>query len=126
MQYIYRKFDLKGSTVDREASEKELEKHLPTYKDNDFMKQKIRIEIGEAAKTKLMDVLTNDVELLTKLHIMDYSLLVGIHDCVRAEEEALQGENCQSGGAVRSENSESEECDSGERYLYISLHLKVV
>lgn len=109
-----RKFDLKGSTVDREASEKELEKHLPTYKDNDFMKQKVRIEIGEGAKTKLMDVLTNDVELLTKLHIMDYSLLVGIHDCVRAEEEALQGENCPS-GTGRSENSESEECDSGER-----------
>ena len=109
---------MKGSTVDREASEKELEKHLPTYKDNDFMKQKVRIEIGDDAKTKLMDVLSNDVELLTKLHIMDYSLLVGIHDCVRAEEEALQGENCQSGGPGRSENSESEECDSGERYFH--------
>lgn len=82
------------------------------------MKQKVRIEIGEEAKTKLMDVLSNDIELLTKLHIMDYSLLVGIHDCVRAEEEALQGENCQSGGQGRSENSESEECDSGERYFY--------
>ncbi|KAM7341451.1 phosphatidylinositol 5-phosphate 4-kinase isoform 1-T6 [Cochliomyia hominivorax] len=115
---IHKKFDLKGSTVDREASEKELEKHLPTFKDNDFMKQKVRIEIGESAKTKLMDVLTNDVELLTKLHIMDYSLLVGIHDCVRAEEEALQMENCQSGGPGRSENSESEECDSGERWTY--------
>lgn len=44
---------------------------------------------------------------------MDYSLLVGIHDCVRAEEEALHSEIAQ--GTGRSENSESEECDSGER-----------
>lgn len=39
----HRKFDLKGSTVDREASEKELEKELPTYKDNDFVKQKLKV-----------------------------------------------------------------------------------
>lgn len=44
---------------------------------------------------------------------MDYSLLVGIHDCVRAEEEAVQAENSQTVG--RSENSESEDGDSGER-----------
>lgn len=54
---------MKGSTVDREASEKELEKHLPTYKDNDFIKQKLRIEIGPDAKKKLMDVLENDIEV---------------------------------------------------------------
>lgn len=47
---FYRKFDLKGSTVDREASEKELEKHLPTYKDNDFIKQKVKLEIGDEPK----------------------------------------------------------------------------
>lgn len=44
---------------------------------------------------------------------MDYSLLVGIHDCVRAEEEAAQSENAREAG--RGETSESEECDSGER-----------
>ncbi|KAH8320127.1 hypothetical protein KR067_012791 [Drosophila pandora] len=113
---FYRKFDLKGSTVDREASEKELEKHLPTLKDNDFIKQRVKLEIGEEAKDKLMKTLSNDVDLLTKLHIMDYSLLVGVHDSVRAEEEALQGDHNQAAG--RSENSESEECDSGERWTY--------
>ncbi|EDV45200.1 phosphatidylinositol 5-phosphate 4-kinase type-2 beta [Drosophila erecta] len=113
---IHKKFDLKGSTVDREASEKELEKNLPTFKDNDFIKQKVKLDIGKEAKNKLMDTLSNDVDLLTKLHIMDYSLLVGVHDCVRAEEEALQGDNILTVG--RSENSESEECDSGERWTY--------
>lgn len=45
---------------------------------------------------------------------MDYSLLVGIHDKVRAEEEAIQQELAARDGAGR-ETSESEECDSGER-----------
>lgn len=55
-------------------------------------------------------------QFLAKLHLMDYSLLVGIHDCARAEEEALHNENMarESGGCGR-ETSESEECDSGER-----------
>lgn len=56
-----RKFDLKGSTVDREASDKELEKHLPTLKDNDFIKQRVRLCIGEAAKEKLFETLNADV-----------------------------------------------------------------
>lgn len=58
---VFRKFDLKGSTVDREASDKELEKHLPTLKDNDFIKQKIRICIGEEAKQKLFEILNADI-----------------------------------------------------------------
>lgn len=74
----HKKFDLKGSTVDREASEKELEKELPTYKDNDFVNQNMKVYIGEEAKQKLLDTLTADVEFLTKLHLMDYSLLLGI------------------------------------------------
>lgn len=58
-----RKFDLKGSTVDREASEKELEKDLPTLKDNDFIKQNIKIDMGESAKEKLLETLTADVDV---------------------------------------------------------------
>ncbi|XP_060804399.1 phosphatidylinositol 5-phosphate 4-kinase type-2 alpha isoform X2 [Amyelois transitella] len=85
---IHRKYDLKGSTVDREASEKELEKELPTLKDNDFIKQGVRIDIGEAAKEKLLETLTADVDFLTKLHLMDYSLLLGVHECGRGELEA--------------------------------------
>lgn len=63
MKYDCRKFDLKGSTVDREASDKELEKHLPTLKDNDFIKQKIRICIGEEAKQKLFEILNADINV---------------------------------------------------------------
>lgn len=134
---------MKGSTVDREASDKELEKHLPTLKDNDFIKQKIKIVIGEDAKTKLFEILNADInvrllsfsyfhmhcmtfnnchiclfffrQFLTKLHLMDYSLLVGIHDSAQAEEEALLNENANREAAAGRETSESEECESGER-----------
>lgn len=47
--------------MDREASDKELEKHLPTLKDNDFIKQKIKICIGEEAKHKLFEMLNADI-----------------------------------------------------------------
>lgn len=47
---------------------------------------------------------------------MDYSLLVGIHDCAQAEEEALLNENVVRETAR--ETSESEECESGERYIH--------
>ncbi|XP_077298448.1 phosphatidylinositol 5-phosphate 4-kinase isoform X2 [Arctopsyche grandis] len=110
---IHRKFDLKGSTVDREASEKELEKDLPTLKDNDFIKQNIKIDMGESAKEKLLETLTADVDFLTKLHLMDYSLLLGIHDCARAEIEnankIAQGESADSdnNGLDSGEDSES-------------------
>ncbi|XP_066597455.1 phosphatidylinositol 5-phosphate 4-kinase type-2 alpha isoform X1 [Prorops nasuta] len=83
----HKKFDLKGSTVDREASDKEREKDLPTYKDNDFVKEGMKIYIGEEAKSKLIETLTADVDFLTRLHLMDYSLLLGLHDCARAEQE---------------------------------------
>lgn len=65
----FRKFDLKGSTVDREASDKELEKNLPTLKDNDFIKQKIRICIGDAAKEKLFEMLNADVNVSSTIDI---------------------------------------------------------
>lgn len=58
---IHKKFDLKGSTVDREASDKELDKNLPTFKDNDFINQGVRLLVGESSKQRLMDTLNADV-----------------------------------------------------------------
>ena len=60
---LYRKFDLKGSTVDREASDREKEKDLPTFKDNDFVKEGMKIYIGDEAKEKLLNTLSHDVEV---------------------------------------------------------------
>ncbi|XP_008482552.1 phosphatidylinositol 5-phosphate 4-kinase type-2 alpha [Diaphorina citri] len=105
----HKKFDLKGSTVDREASEKEKEKDLPTFKDNDFVQGGTKIVIGDEAKEKLLETLNADVEFLTNLHLMDYSLLVGIHDCARAEAEELANENNGGGGGADDEDEEDSE-----------------
>ena len=106
---IHKKYDLKGSTVDREASQKEREKDHPTFKDNDFLKDGVKIVIGEEAKQKLMATLTADVEFLTKLHIMDYSLLLGVHDCDQAD---LEMEERRARG-LEEEDEDGEEYDSG-------------
>ncbi|XP_003199456.2 phosphatidylinositol 5-phosphate 4-kinase type-2 gamma isoform X1 [Danio rerio] len=84
---IHRKYDLKGSLVSREASDKEKVKELPTFKDVDFRNNMQRVYISDEEKEKLLDKLNRDVEFLVRLKIMDYSLLLGIHDVGRAEQE---------------------------------------
>ncbi|XP_028132893.1 phosphatidylinositol 5-phosphate 4-kinase type-2 alpha isoform X1 [Diabrotica virgifera virgifera] len=103
----HRKFDLKGSTVDREASEKEREKELPTLKDNDFVNEQMKVTIGEEAKAKLMETLTADVDFLTKLHLMDYSLLLGIHEVERGEQELQRQRELEAENPQESDESES-------------------
>ncbi|XP_050301960.1 phosphatidylinositol 5-phosphate 4-kinase type-2 alpha isoform X2 [Anthonomus grandis grandis] len=104
---MHRKFDLKGSTVDREASEKEREKELPTLKDNDFVNEQMKVYIGEEAKAKLMETLTADVDFLTKLHLMDYSLLLGIHEVERGEQELQRQRELEAENPPDSDESES-------------------
>jgi len=102
---VHRKYDLKGSTVDREASGKEKQKKEPTLKDNDFLNDGIKITIGDEAKAKLMETLNADVEFLTKHAIMDYSLLLGIHDTQQALEDERDTEV--------EEDDDDDEYDSG-------------
>ena len=87
---VHRKYDLKGSTVDREASDKEKAKKDPTLKDMDFLNDGAKIKIGDDAREKLLETLTADVEFLTKNAIMDYSLLLGIHDTKRVRRMRLE------------------------------------
>ncbi|XP_041745136.1 phosphatidylinositol 5-phosphate 4-kinase type-2 gamma-like [Coregonus clupeaformis] len=90
---VHRKYDLKGSLVSREASLKEKEKELPTYKDVDFRNNMQKVYVSEEEKERIMDKLNRDVEFLVRLRIMDYSLLLGIHDVGRAEEEEMEEES---------------------------------
>ena len=59
---------IQGSTVQREASDKEKAKVLPTYKDIDFLNEKMTIQIGEENKAKLMANLQADVQVSRVLH----------------------------------------------------------
>ncbi|KAM9115265.1 phosphatidylinositol 5-phosphate 4-kinase type-2 gamma isoform 1-T1 [Pangshura tecta] len=84
---VHRKYDLKGSLVSREASDKEKGKELPTLKDVDFLHMSQKVYVDEGQKGDFMEKLKRDVEFLVQLKIMDYSLLLGIHDVLRAEQE---------------------------------------
>ncbi|ELU08768.1 hypothetical protein CAPTEDRAFT_144687 [Capitella teleta] len=106
---IHRKYDLKGSTVDRQASEKEKSKDLPTFKDNDFVNDGMDIHIGADAKDKLMATLNADIDFLCKQNLMDYSLLVGIHDVDRAEQELNESGDDEENGCEEEEDEEEAE-----------------
>ncbi|XP_056129117.1 phosphatidylinositol 5-phosphate 4-kinase type-2 gamma isoform X3 [Lampris incognitus] len=75
---VHRKYDLKV-------------KELPTFKDMDFRNNMQKVYVTEEQKEKFMEKLNRDVEFLVKLKIMDYSLLLGIHDVGRAEREEEEG-----------------------------------
>ncbi|XP_076848822.1 phosphatidylinositol 5-phosphate 4-kinase type-2 alpha isoform X2 [Brachyhypopomus gauderio] len=96
---VHKKYDLKGSTVAREASDKEKTKELPTYKDNDFINEGQKIHMDEENKKMFLEKLKNDVEFLAQLKLMDYSLLVGLHDVERGEQEPPEEESEENEGA---------------------------
>ncbi|CDW56944.1 phosphatidylinositol 5 phosphate 4 kinase type 2 [Trichuris trichiura] len=77
---ISKKYDLKGSTVQRQASEKERAKEFPTYKDIDFLEEKCKLYLSKRSRQRLIEMLTSDTDFLASLNLMDYSLLVGIHE----------------------------------------------
>jgi len=105
---VHKKYDLKGSRVDREASDKEREKSVPTLKDNDFLADGVKISIGDEGKEGLMETLSADVEFLSKLNIIGYSLLVGIHDMDKALEDALDQQ-----ADEEEDDEEYDSCGSG-------------
>ena len=93
---IHQTFDLKGSTVGRNFKEDDLE-HNPraTLKDLNWLRRDYRFEFGPDKKYIFVEQLKHDVALLQKLKIMDYSLLVGIHDMSKGNEENLRDKTLQ-------------------------------
>ena len=65
-----------GSTVSREASERDKSKEIPTFKDNDFVAEGNKIYIGDQHKAELMQILRRDVEVSNyNIHLCCLSLL---------------------------------------------------
>lgn len=88
-------FDLKGSTwgrytkVDPERAKID-ENYRPVLKDLNWLEREEEIKFGPLKKKKLLQQLKKDVQFLAKLNIMDYSLLLGIHDLSKTEVEDLE------------------------------------
>ncbi|KAI4221711.1 MAG: hypothetical protein L6R36_006694 [Xanthoria steineri] len=88
---IHQTFDLKGSTIGRDFKEEDLEKNpRATLKDLNWLRRNYHFEFGAEKKKVFVEQLKSDVALLQKLKIMDYSLLVGIHDLSKGNEENLR------------------------------------
>ncbi|XP_067003013.2 phosphatidylinositol 4-phosphate 5-kinase type-1 alpha isoform X2 [Anabrus simplex] len=88
---LHQKYDLKGSTYKRKASKSERQKNSPTYKDLDFMEHHPE-GIGLEADTysALVKTIQRDCRVLESFKIMDYSLLVGIHNLDQATREKVE------------------------------------
>ncbi|KAJ3148788.1 Phosphatidylinositol-4-phosphate 5-kinase [Geranomyces michiganensis] len=88
---IHEMYDLKGSTVGREFPE-ELAKDDPraVLKDLNWMARGRKLRLGPTKSTLLIEQLEKDVQFLIKHKIMDYSLLVGIHDLKRGNTENIR------------------------------------
>lgn len=80
---IHERYDLKGSTIDRAATEKEKQKPNPILKDLDI---KTAVYIGKEKTEKVRAQIALDCAFLEENNIMDYSLLLGVHNTVTDED----------------------------------------
>ena len=88
---IHRTFDLKGSFLGRDFNEAEVEKRpRAVLKDLNWVRRNLHLEFGPLKKEAFLSQMERDVEFLKESKIMDYSLLVGIHDLRKGNEDDLR------------------------------------
>lgn len=88
---MHQKYDLKGSTYKRKASKEECKKKSPTYKDLDFIEHHPEgLYLEPDTYQALVKTLQRDCRVLESFKIMDYSLLVGIHNIDAAAKEKAE------------------------------------
>ncbi|XP_055321451.1 phosphatidylinositol 4-phosphate 5-kinase type-1 alpha-like isoform X28 [Sitodiplosis mosellana] len=91
---LHLKYDLKGSTYNRKANKQERSKSSPTYKDLDFMEQHPNgIFLESDTYNALVKTIQRDCRVLESFKIMDYSLLVGVHNLDLAIKEKQEEKN---------------------------------
>ncbi|KDQ09124.1 hypothetical protein BOTBODRAFT_117659 [Botryobasidium botryosum FD-172 SS1] len=88
---IHETYDLKGSTVGRlYPEEKAAVNPRATLKDLNWIDRKKTLELGPDKRAYFSEQLRRDSELLKKLNVMDYSLLVGIHNMQRGNRDNVR------------------------------------
>ncbi|KAI0997409.1 Phosphatidylinositol 4-phosphate 5-kinase [Podosphaera aphanis] len=93
---IHQTFDLKGSTVGRDYKEEDLEKNpRATLKDLNWLRRDLHLEFGPQKRRLFFEQIEKDVQLLQRLGIMDYSMLVGIHNLQIGNQENLRDKTLQ-------------------------------
>ncbi|KAL0859217.1 hypothetical protein ABMA27_011032 [Loxostege sticticalis] len=105
---LHQKYDLKGSTYKRKANKSERTKKSPTYKDLDFMEHHTEGIFLEAdTYNALIKTMQRDCRVLESFKIMDYSLLVGIHNLDEAQREKTEARK-------RTDSGQSDDDADGE------------
>ncbi|KAI9801687.1 MAG: Phosphatidylinositol-4-phosphate 5-kinase [Piccolia ochrophora] len=87
-------FDLKGSTIGRDLKDNELLKNpRAPLKDLNWLRREQHLHLGPHKKETFISQVERDVKLLQKLKIMDYSMLVGIHNVTTGTDQKLREKN---------------------------------
>lgn len=88
---IHETYDLKGSTVGRLYPEEKAVDNLgAVLKDVNWIDRERVLEIGPYKRALLVEQLRRDTELLKRIRVMDYSLLIGIHSMQRGNKENIR------------------------------------
>ncbi|XP_058824671.1 phosphatidylinositol 4-phosphate 5-kinase type-1 gamma isoform X13 [Topomyia yanbarensis] len=111
---MHLKYDLKGSTYKRKANKVERSKSSPTYKDLDFMEHHPNGIFLEADTCNaLIKTIQRDCRVLESFKIMDYSLLVGVHNLDQALKEKQE-----AAAKARSDGeSDYEDAPEADQYM---------
>ncbi|SPO35736.1 related to phosphatidylinositol-4-phosphate 5-kinase [Pseudozyma flocculosa] len=88
---IHETYDLKGSSIGRDyPEEKVATKKGAVMKDLNWLRRNREIQLGPEKRALFEAQLKSDVALLQRLRIMDYSLLIGLHDMRRGNKENIR------------------------------------
>lgn len=88
---IHETYDLKGSTVGRlYPHEKAVDNPGAVLKDVNWIERERSIELGPYKRALLVEQLRRDVEFLKSIGVMDYSLLIGLHNLSRGNKDNLR------------------------------------
>ncbi|ORX47297.1 hypothetical protein BCR36DRAFT_584805 [Piromyces finnis] len=88
---IHVKYDLKGSKVGRFIpTEEEVNNKLAVLKDLNWLKNEKKLYLGNKKAATFINQLEKDVKFLSDNNVMDYSLLVGIHNMNKGNQENIR------------------------------------
>jgi hypothetical protein len=88
---IHETYDLKGSTAGREyPEEKARQNPRAVLKDLNWINRGKMLELGPEKRALLTEQLRRDAEFLKTVNVMDYSLLVGIHNMRRGNRDNVR------------------------------------
>ncbi|GMK56953.1 hypothetical protein CspeluHIS016_0307930 [Cutaneotrichosporon spelunceum] len=88
---VHETYDLKGSAFGREYPEEEAKNNpRAVLKDINWVNRGRTFEFGPEKRALFTEQLRRDMEFLKRINVMDYSLLVGIHNMERGNRDNLR------------------------------------